>query len=270
MRSGLLVLFVLLSAVLCHADTLTDPFAQSQSGCSYSASAPYGTCDVIGNPQLYDIQAASVSIGSGLATVLIYLDSGAVQQGNPLVLGSFSDAGLTLIPGDLFFYNPLTVYDPSDPATVQYLQYGIALENQGSFVAGGLYNIAGNISVETAEQALQDSGGFYRRNLAVLMTGNGSPDSTGTVSVANYGDGVNQAQYVITVTVPTTSGFLSLVSNDQIGLLFSSADCGNDTIQGIVGTGDVVVTAQAPEPGSALMVLAGLGLLAAKFRKRKM
>lgn len=266
MRSVLLVIFVILpSAVLCQAGTLTDPFAQPQNNCNYSHTAPYSSCDVIGNEQLYDIQMASVSINDGVATVAIYLNSGAVQQGNPLTLGAFSDAGLTLIPGDIFFYNPLTIYDPSDPATSQYLQYGIALENHGSLVAGGLYNITGGISVETAQQALNDSPDYYRQDEDVLMTGSGAPVSTGTVSVANYGNGTTSARYVITVTVPTTPGFLSLVSNNEIGLLFSSADCGNDVIQGVVGTG------QAPEPGPAAMVLAGLGLLAAgrKFRKRR-
>jgi hypothetical protein len=260
-----LVLFlILLTALPCLADTITDPFAQPQNNCSYSASPPYSSCDVIGNPQLYDIQAASVSIVNGMATAAIELNSGAVQQTNgQLTLGSFSDVGLTLIPGDVFFYNPLTVYDPSDPATAQYLQYGIALENHGSFVAGDLYEISGSISTETAEQALDYSEEIYRNGEAVLMTGSGIPVSSGTVSVADWGDGINEAEYLITVTVPTTAGLLSLVSNDQIGLLFSSADCGNDVIQGTVGT-----DAQAPEPGSMAMVVIGLGLLVASRRRR--
>src|ERR1039458_10382945 len=246
---------ILLSAAWCPANTLIDPFGQSQSNCNLSTQAPYSTCDVIGNEMRYDIQASTFTTSGGTSTVTIYLNSGAVKNvNNQLTLGSFSDSGLTLIPGDIFFYNPNTVYDPSDPNTIQYLQYGIALTNHGSFTAGGLYSITGGISTETAQAAL-NSGDYYRRDETVLMTGSGTPVSTGTVSVASTGgNGVTGAQYVITVTV-STSGLASLESNGQIGLLFASADCGNDVIQGVVG--------QTPEPGPALMVLTGLGFLVA-------
>jgi hypothetical protein len=247
---------------VCQANTLTDPFNQPQNNCNYSATAPYSACDVIGDPQLYDIQMATLTPGGGMLTVMIYLNTGAVQQNNnnQLVLGSFSDAGVTLMPGDLLFYNPNTVYDPSDPNTTQYLQYGIPLVSHGSFAAGGLYSITGGTTVETAEQALNYSSDYYRRDEAVLMDGAGTALTTGSVSVATYGNGTTNAQYVITVTVPTTSAFMSLVSGGQIGLLFSSADCGNDVIQGSVG---------APEPSSALLILTGIGLLLAGRKWRK-
>lgn len=264
MRFGLPVIFiVLLSVTLCSANTLTDTFNQAQNNCNYSANPPYGNCDVIGDPLLFDIQSATFSTNSGFATLVIYLNSGAVQNvNNQLTLGSFSDSGLTLIPGDAFFYNPNSVYDPSDPNTAQNLKYGFAFTNHGSFLAGDLYRIGGNVSVETAQQALNDNTDFYRRNEAVLMTGSGWPVSAGTVSVGANGDGTTSALYVLTATFPTTPDFLSLTSNGQIGLLFSSADCGNDVIQGAVG--------QAPEPGPAVMMLIGVGLLAAgsKWRRR--
>jgi hypothetical protein len=264
MRSGFLFMAIVISAALCRAATLTDPFNQPQTGCDYSATSPYSSCDVIGNEQLYDIQMASVTVGGGLLTVMIYVNAGAVQKdnNNQLVLGSFSDSGLTLMPGDLLFYNPTTVYDPSDPNTAAYLQYGIPLVDHGSFVAGSLYGITGGTTVETAEQALNDSSDYYRRDEAVLMTGSATALTSGSVSVANYGDGTNSARYVITVTTPITSGFLSLVLNGQIGLLFSSADCGNDVIQGAVGT-------DAPEPSPVFLVLAGIGLLVAGCKWRK-
>jgi hypothetical protein len=264
MRSGYLVIFlVLLSATFCSANTLTDIFHESQNNCNYSANAPYSNCDVIGDPQLYDIQSVTFSASGNLATVMIYLNSGAVQTiNNQLTLGPFSDSGLTLIPGDVFFYDPNSIYDPSNPSSAQYLKYGLALTDHDNFLAGSLYAITGGISVETAEQALNNTNSyFYRRNEAVLMTGSGAPVGSGTVSVAPYGDGTTNALYAVTATFSTTSDFLSITSGDHIGVLFSSADCGNDVIQGV---------AHAPEPGPAVLMLTGVGLLAAgrKWRKR--
>lgn len=257
MRFGLFVASAFISSlVCCSANTITDPFAQSQANCNLSTSAPYSNCDVIGNEALYDIQAASVSITKTTTTVSIYTNSGAVKDNNgQLTLSSFSDSGVSLIPGDIFFYNPTSVYDPSDPNTTQYLQYGISLTNHGSFQAGDLYAIGGGISAETAQTALNSPNAYYRRDQTVLMTGSGSPASSGTISIANYGNGVTNAEFVITVTVPTTTGLLNLESNGQIGLVFSSADCGNDVIQGTVGV------TQTPEPGPAVMMLSGVVLL---------
>jgi hypothetical protein len=277
MRIGLTIASaIVMSGGCCFAGTITDTFGQSQYSCVLTYTAPYDTCDVVGNEMLYDIQKASVSFGNGMATVSIYTNTGAVPFGGPLTLGAFNDAGDTLIPGDIFFYNPNTGYDPDDPTTTQNLQYGISLTNHGAFTAGDLYNISGDIDTETAQMALQDASDFYRWDETVLMAGAGTPDSSGTVTVTNYGDGITEPEYEITVAVPLTSGLLSLLSNGQIGLLFSSADCGNDVIQGVVSTGYPGSTALAigvpavPEPGPIVLILTGLMLLAigSQWRKR--
>ena len=261
MRFGLTIASaMMLSGSACFAGTINDTFGQSQYACVLTYSAPYDTCDVVGNEALYDIQKASVSFGNGVATVSIYTNTGAVGFGGPLTLGSFNDAGETLIPGDIFFY---------DPNSAQDLQYGIALTDHGSFTAGDLYNISGDIDTETAQMALQDSSDYYRWDETVLMAGTGAPASSGSVTVTNYGDGIHKAEYEITVTVPLTSGLLSLLSNGQIGLQFSSADCGNDVIQGVVSTGytgsltvSPAAVAPVPEPGPGILMLTGLALLA--------
>jgi hypothetical protein len=250
----------------CWAGTINDTFGQSQYACSYSFTPPYSTCDVVGNEMLYDIQRASVSFTASAATISIYMNTGAVPFSGPLTLGAFEDGGVTLIPGDIFFYSPSETTN---------LQFGIALTNHDGFTAGGLYSIGGGVGTETAEIALQDGSDYYRRDETVLMAGKGSPDSAGTVTVTTNGDGVHKAQYDVTVTVPMTSGLLSLVSNGQVGFLFSAADCGNDVIQGAVNTGysGLALTPAAvttvPEPGPEMMVLTGLALLVVGGQLRK-
>ena len=266
MRFGFTIASAILFSGACSAGTITDTFGQSQNNCVYTYTPPYSTCDVIGNEMLYDIQKAAVSFSDGTATVSIYTNTGAVPYGaTSLSLGAFHDAGDTLIPGDIFFY---------DPATSQNLQYGIALTDHGSFTAGDLYDISGGIYTETAQVALQEGSDFYRWDEPVLMTGSGTPASSGNVTVSQVGNGVTSAEYEITVTVPLTSGLIDLRSNGQIGLLFSSADCGNDVIQGVVDTGyesaSTAAIPKVPEPGPGVLILTGIVLLAVgkQWRKR--
>jgi hypothetical protein len=250
-------MFLSLGLAAGSAATLVDPFHTSQNNCNYSSVAPYSACDVIGNEMNYDIQSASVSISGGTATVSILFNTGAVTgSGNSLGLGSFRDVNENLMVGDLFFY------DPSDPHST--VRYGVAVEDHGSFTSGDLYDISGTVATETAAQALNFVDDYYRRNQTVLMTGHGNPVSTGTVSISNYGNGTSGALYDMVVTFATTSGFMNLLVNNQIGLLFSSADCGNDVIQGTVGVGTGV-----PEPSPAVLIGVGLMLIAGVYGWRK-
>ena len=255
------VLIILSSWVaVATASTYNDPFHQSQSNCSYSLNPPYdGGCDVIGNEMFYDIQMATFSITGNTATVSVYLNTGAVQgAGNSMYINSFSDAGDTLMLGDIFFYNPDTVYDPSNSATTAYLKFGVPLADHDGLTAGNLYQVG---SSENAQTALGNpSGQFYRQNETVLITA-GTLASTGNgVSIANFGNGITNALYELTVSFPTTANFLALMQNGQIGLLFSSADCANDVLQGDVST---------PEPKSLVLFLGGLALVCVVGWKRR-
>ena len=258
MRIGWVTAGALLWSGLSFAGTINDIFGQSQNNCILTYTPPYSTCDVVGNEMLYDIQKATVSFANGTATISIYMNTLAIPYGaTSLTLTSFHDAGDTLMPGDIFFYDP-------DSAS-QDLAFGIPLLDHGSFLAGDLYEISGGISTETAQVALQDGSDFYRWDEPVLMTGSGNPVSAGTIAVSKYGNGVASAEYQITATVPLTPGLRNLESNGQIGLLFSSADCGNDVIQGVVSTGDPLAHAAAisnvPEPGPGFLTLTGMALL---------
>lgn len=277
-------LFLTLALVLCPAGSITDPFHQPQNNCNYGMAAPYSTCDVMGTQSNYDIEQVDIAYNAALktATATIYLDSGAVKidsLGN-YYLSGFSDAGENLIPGDLFFYkgsdaiNANWVNDYSDIKTAQYLKYGVPMVNHGGFTAGALYAIDGantpanesmtNLTlVESAATALNGgNGSWFRRSLPVeMIRSNGStgPASvgSGTIAVAK-GTGGTHANWVVTASFNAPDSFIQLLDGGY-GILFASANCGNDYVQTPV-----------PEPQSLLMVAAGAGLLAlARFARRK-
>jgi hypothetical protein len=236
------ILFLLVGCVTCQADTIYDTFNQSQaSGCNYSLSAPFTSCDVIGDPALFDIQKADVHIADGSATVTIYFN-----YGGGINLQPFND-GVQLAVGDLFFY------DPSDPNS--YL-YGVPLSTHGGFIADDLYKVGGNTTLLTADQIINNTGYYYRRTQDVLLGGSGSAETTGSpVQVVNYGNGSSNALYAATLHFPVSADFVtSVLHNGQVGIAFSSADCANDILTG--------TTSAVPEPGMFPLLAAGSVLLA--------
>jgi hypothetical protein len=248
------ILFFLVASVTCQAGTIYDTFDQSQAGgCNYSLTPPYSTCDVIGNPLLFDIQKASVEIAGGWATVTIYFN-----YGGGITLQPFTD-GIQLAVGDLFFYAPS---DPGD-----YL-YGVPLSSHGGFTADDLYKVGGATTLLTADDIIDNTGYYYRRDQDVWLGGSGSPETIGLpVQVVDYGNGVTNALYAATLEFPVSADFMaSVIQNDQIGIAFASATCGNDVLEG--------TTSAAPEPGmfpllaGGAIVLAGLGMLQRKRAQR--
>ena len=250
------ILYLLLGCVTCSAGTITDTFNQSQAGgCSYSFASPYSTCDVIGDPALFDIQQASVHIGGSWGTVTIYFN-----YGGGITLQPFTD-GIQLAVGDLFFYAP------SDPGN--YL-YGIPLSTHGGFVADSLYKVGGNTTLLTADNIINNTGYYYRRGQDVWLGGSGTPESIGLpvpVQVANYGNGVDNAEYAATLSFAVPADFAtSVIQNGRLGISFASAYCGNDVLEGTLSA--------APEPGmfgllaGGAAMLAGSGLLRRKRAQR--
>jgi hypothetical protein len=236
------ILFLLVGCVTCQAGTIYDTFDQSQAGgCNNSFAAPFSTCDVIGNPALYDIQKASVHIADGWATVSIYFN-----YGGGITLQPFTD-GIQLAVGDLFFYAPS---DPGD-----YL-YGVPLSSHGGFTADNLYRIGDDTTLLTADDIIHNTGYYYRRTQDVWLGGEGSPETIGLpVQVTNYGDGVSNALYDATLEFPVPADFVtSVIQNDQLGIAFASAYCGNDVLEG--------TTSAAPEPGMFPLLAAGAAMLA--------
>lgn len=248
------ILYLLLGCVTCSAGTIYDTFNQSQAGgCNYSLTPPYSSCDVIGNPALFDIQQATVEVANGWATVTIDFN-----YGGGITLQPFTD-GIQLAVGDLFFYAP------DDPGN--YL-YGVPLSSHGGFTADDLYEVGGATTLLTADDIIDNTGYYYRRNRNVWLGGSGTPETIGLpVQVVDYGNGVSNALYSATLEFPVSADFVaSVIQNDQIGIAFASADCGNDIIEG--------TTEAAPEPGmfpllaAGTVMLAGSGMLRRKRAQR--
>jgi hypothetical protein len=248
------ILYLLLGCVTCSAGTIYDTFNQSQAGgCNYSFASPYSTCDVIGNPALFDIQQATVEVANGWATVTIDFN-----YGGGITLQPFTD-GIPLAVGDLFFYAP------SDPGN--YL-YGVPLSSHGGFTADSLYQVGGNTTLLTADDIIDNTGYYYRRNQDVWLGGSGTPETAGLpVQVVDYGNGVSNALYSATLEFPVSADFVaSVIQNGQIGISFASAYCANDVLEG--------TTSAAPEPGmfpllaAGMVMLAGFGMLRRKRAHR--
>jgi hypothetical protein len=283
----------MITAAIGSAGTLTDTFGQSQGsgsgGCNnnftYTSS---GACDVIGAPSLFDIQKASVTVDSNnLATVTLYSNLGGVSGSK---LTGYTDGSINLLAGDLFFYaasNNTAVSNFVDQVTdfanptaniEPYLTYAVPLVSHDNLTVGDLYQVASG-KIETASQALATnnsagslSNALYRNNLPTLFSAGTNQDQGKTQyseTVTSTGDngtntGTNPgALYAVTLKFWVPSSFTALESNTgSIGILWSSADCGNDFIQGTVGT-------STPEPSSFALLLGGAMLIAGSIFARR-
>jgi len=203
---------------------------------------------VIGNPALFDIQQATVNVGNGWATVTIDFN-----YGGGITLQPFTD-GTPLAVGDLFFYAP------SDPGN--YL-YGVPLSSHGGFTADSLYQVGGDTTLLTADNIINNTGYYYRRNQDVWLGGSGTPETTGLpVQVVDYGNGVSNALYSATLEFPVSADFVAtVIQNGQVGISFASAYCANDVIQGTVSA--------TPEPGMFPLLAAGTVMLACSGMLRR-
>ena len=261
MRSIAAVVAILLfGSFASFAGVINDPFNQSQAGCYYSLTTPFGTCDVIGNELLFDIQSASVSLSPTLLDTNLYFNYGGGSS-----LAPFSTP--VLYPGDLFFYdpaNPLTTTYDSQLSYPEY-EYGVPLVNHNGLLAGDLYQISNPNGLQTAQEVIDPSNLYqsldYRRTQPVWMPGGETLVDTGIETVSNYGNGTSNALYDVDIKIPNpTAGLLALISAGQIGIGFESATCANDVLVGLVAV---------PEPGSLLMVAAGMGLLGLGVWRRR-
>jgi hypothetical protein len=234
--------------------TVNDPFANGDACASTS-------CDVVANGDadrpLFDIQKAILTVSGSTVTMDLYFDFGT----NNTNLNQFSDAGVNLNVGDLFFtvggnlafVAPLVSHNGSTD--------GGATGN--TIVAGDLYSINNANGVESAQTALNNPGGVvYRNSSPVWGYDNGAGSltqvlSNGVETLVGGGDGVTNPKFHLTLSFNDASAatFAADAANQSgFGFSFASATCANDIIS---GTGSIS-NAATPEPMSLGLVGAGL------------
>jgi hypothetical protein len=223
--------------------TLLDPF---------NTTCPPGSasCDVIGPNSSFDIQRGEFSFGTTSTTIRLYFNYGP----NNTSLAPFNVTPSTVLSlGDLFI-------------TGANFTYGIALQSRtggtsGNVTGGALYQVNNANGMLTAAQALNNPTDInYRPNELVWLRNDGSGSITnllaGNVVITGGGDGINQAEFIATITLNYAAG--SVISNNlSVGtpnIHFTSATCGNDILD-------------SPEPASLGMI--GFGLVLAGIRARK-
>jgi hypothetical protein len=242
-----LSVFLFLGAVAAQASTFTvnDPF---------NTTCPPGggtSCDVVGANSSFDIQRGEFSFGATSATIRLYFNYGTTNTS----LAPFNVTPSTILSlGDLFIFG-------------QGFNYGIALQSRntpesGAVTGGILYSVNNAGGQLTASQALNGASDInYRPNEIVWLRNDGAGSitnvATGNVLITSGGDGINQAEFVATITLNYAAG--SVVSNNlSTGIPyihFTSATCGND------------ILTNTPEPATLGMI--GLSLVFAGWRARK-
>ena len=232
---GLLLFAVgLAQASPSYSVTINDPFANGDSCLS--------GCDVVANGDadrpLFDIQKAVLSVSGSTVSVSLYFDYGT----NNTNLNPFTDTGITLNVGDLFF-------------TVNGQDMFVApLASHSGLTAGNLYSVGTN-GLLTASQVLGNPQGVtYRPTSVVWGNSNDTQVAVGTETIVGGGDGVINPKFDVTLSFNDSSvaALAAAAANPStFGIYFTSATCANDLI---AGTG-------TPEPMS--LGLVGLGLLSA-------
>ena len=162
-----LVLLVLFTGVVGFAATITNPcFGTTNSSCSPDPT-------VVGNYLFFDVQSISVTASGNTVTATLdfdYDDGGATinNASGQQNLAPFSYGGVQLETGDLFFYDPslpsFGTYQSCENnaagnsnqgncvtvPTSSSLGAGLVLDGSTNLTTGGLYDIGGTVSVESA------------------------------------------------------------------------------------------------------------------------
>jgi hypothetical protein len=250
MKASVLLLLVAAAAGMGSASPIAidDPFPGTQW--------PAPGADVIGVLTDFDIQSITGDFDAASSVIRIAFNTRNSD------LSPYNDFGVQLNVGDLLF-EAGGVY-----------KYGVPLYTHagspnggpsGSTVlAGHLYQINNPATgTLTAKQVLNNPGLIYRPDEVVWLRSQGASLTdlaAGAVTVAKYGNGTSNAEYLATLQFANPASFYEDLGGGML-LHFASATCGNDIAEGMV---------HAPEPSSNAMIGGGLvllGLFARRFRR---
>jgi hypothetical protein len=236
-------------------------------------NSAYGSSDpgVIGNWLNYDIQSASLSVSGATAALTLLFNYGFASGANWRTLGQFTDVGLSLNVGDVFFY------DPSSPQNYNTAVYGIDLAGHDGLAPGNLYSLAGSNGTLTAQTVLAAANPSanlndyeFRNNTAVWINPAASPTDvdSGSVSISavNGASGPTASDPLLQVIVTFSIAGVSLFSDANIGFQFESATCANGILQGDFSN---YGSDKTPEPSSLALALGGLLLTGIGLIRRK-
>jgi hypothetical protein len=215
---------------------------------------PNAGYDVIGDRRGFDIESITLTqFNDSTVSLDVRFNYGPPRNFSrtgdygDATLRPYTFAGATLQVGDVLF-----------DVDGEY-RYGVALVDHDGFDAGDLYRI----------ERTRDSDfylGQFRRRLfwnfhtPVRMDPNGSEHlSEGTVVTTNVGGPELQS----TITFAQDPDFTADWLDSGLSVHFTSAICANDEINGMIGP------TQVPEPGSFVLLAAGVAGLAALRRLRR-
>jgi hypothetical protein len=251
---------VLAAAGCASATTVSyiDPFGAAGDSCSDTS------CDVVGNRFWYDLDRLSLTVDSANQTASVVVVTNFGPNDN---LAPFFDSGVRLDAADVLF------------RLGGNLAFGIPLYShagspsggpQGSTVqAGHLYGIQNSSGTLTAQQVLQAGDGYvYRRDQPVWLRDDGhgsvSDMGSGAVDVAVTGDRVTSGRLTIAVKFTPTADFVAAFNRGDLDVVFSSATCGNDILDGTYRSPSSI-----PEPGTVTLVFGALAAIGCRMRRRR-
>jgi hypothetical protein len=242
----------------------------------------------INNSGVIDGSSSGKAIIGGAGNLLVNISGGAASVLGDMAGGTGASNTMTLDPGagNQFTYagaisNFGTVETKSGNVTLS----GISTYTGTTLISGGVLTLDGSNRLSSSSALelnggtlqLENAGGANGQSFAQLMLGNGSRIDLGQSSLSFFGIGALAAGDSLTVvdwTAATSPDYaFRVLGNDTTDSAFLAL-IGDTTIDGEAATvrfdGTYTDVAPVPLPGSLVMLVCALGLLAVTARRQLM